>query len=71
MVGFFVGAAVATTLLYLRTREMRLVPPALLFLALAGAHSLDWRDPWKDRLHYAAGFLGLGLALVIAHRGRG
>jgi len=71
MVGFFVGAGVATTLLFLRTREKRLIVLVLMFLALGAAHSLDWQSPWKDRLHYAAGFLGLGLALLIAPSPRG
>ncbi len=66
MVGFFVGATVAALLQLVRTRDRRVLPLVVLFLCLAQAHSRDWRDPWKDRFHYAAGAAGLVLLFLLS-----
>ena len=68
MVGFFVAASVVTLMQFLRVRDPRVLLLLVLFVCLAGAHSLDWSDPWKDRLHLAAGLAGLGLVLVLPAR---
>jgi hypothetical protein len=70
VVGFFVAAAVVTVLQFLRVKDRRLLLLLALFVCLAEAHSLEWWDPWKDRFHFAAGFAGLGLLLVLAPRHR-
>jgi hypothetical protein len=70
VVGFFVAASVVTALQFLRVKDRRLLLLLALFVFLAEAHSLEWRDPWKDRFHFAAGFAGLGLALALAPRHR-
>ena len=70
MVGFFVAATVVTALAFLRVKDRRLLLLLALFVCLAEAHSLEWWDPWKDRFHFAAGFAGLGLLLVLASRHR-
>jgi hypothetical protein len=68
VVGFFVAAAVVTTLRFLRAGERRLLYLVALFLLLAAAHSLDWTSRFKDPLHFAAGFAGLGLAWALTPR---
>jgi hypothetical protein len=68
VVGFFVAAAVVTVLQFLRVKDRRLLLLMALFVCLAEAHSLEWWDPWRDRFHFAAGFAGLGLILVLAPR---
>ena len=68
MVGFFVAASVVATLQFLRAKDRRLLLVLALFVCLAEAHSLEWWDPWKDRFHFAAGFAGLGLLLVLSPR---
>jgi hypothetical protein len=70
VVGFFVAASVVTALQFLRVKERRLLLLLALFLCLAVGHHLDWRDPWKNRFHVAAGLAGLGLLLALGPRHR-
>ena len=70
MVGFFVAASVVTALQFLRVKDRRLLLLLALFVCLAVGHHLDWRDPWKDRFHFAAGFAGLGLLVALGPRHR-
>ena len=62
MAGLFVAAAVVTGLLFLRARERRLLPLALMFACLAGVES---REGWEAaHRRFKLGALGAGLFLA-------
>lgn len=62
MGGLFVAAAVVSAILFLRAREWRLVPLALMFACLAGVES---REGWETaHRRWKMGALGAGLALA-------
>jgi len=66
MVGLFVAACLVALMQFLRTRDRRVLPLAVLFLCLAQARARDWRDPWRDRFHYGAGGAGLLLLFLLS-----
>lgn len=69
LAGFFVAATVVTLLQFIRLRDKRIVPLMALFACLAAAHAqADWQ---VGRIfHFAAGFAGLVLLLVLSPRHR-
>jgi len=60
--GLFVAAAVIATVQFVRLRDRRLLPLALLFAFLAGAEAREAWEPWRGRFQLAA--LASGLALL-------
>lgn len=69
LLGFFVAATVVTLLQFLRVKEWRLLPLMALFACLAAAHGqADWQV--TRYFHFAAGFAGLVLLLVLSPRHR-
>ena len=47
MVGLLVAAVVVTLVQFLRRRDKRLVPLAILLALMAGAESRERGDPWR------------------------
>jgi len=70
VVGLFVGAVVVTAIQFFRRKDWRLLLLLTLFSFLAEAQSLEWWNPWRNRLHIAAGLTGLALVLTLVPRGR-
>lgn len=69
LASFFVAATVVTLLQFVRLRHKRTLPLMALFACLAAAHSqADWEV--GRFFHFAAGFAGLVLLLVLSPRHR-
>jgi hypothetical protein len=65
--GLFVAAAVITLMHWLRVHDRRLLPLMGLFVALAGAESLEW---WhRGRLAFMVAAVACGLALASTLQG--
>ena len=62
MEGLFVAGAVITVVQFVRLRDRRLVPLALLLAFLAGAEAREPWEAWRQRFQVAA--LASGLALL-------
>jgi len=60
--GFYVAAAVATLLHWLRMKDRRLLPLLFLFTMMAAAHSFEWWHQWHYAFELAA--IACGLALL-------
>lgn len=62
MGGLFVAGAVVAIVQFVRLRDRRLVPLAVLFLCFAGSHARERWEPARQR--FQLGALASGLALL-------
>jgi hypothetical protein len=68
--GFYVAAAAATLVHWLRMKDRRLLPLLLLFTMMAAAHSFEWWHRGHYAFELAAIACGLALLPLTDRRGR-
>ncbi len=66
MGGLFVAGAVITVVQFLRRRDRRVLPLALLLAFLAGAESRERWEPARQRFQLGALASGLGLLAMLS-----